>query len=182
MATIFSHGVVAFTAGKLFPASALSSKIIVAGIILSMIPDADVLSFYFNIAYEHPLGHRGFTHSVLFAIIAGLMIALLFQRKLKFSSRGFTVVFLYLFLCTLSHGILDAFTSGGKGVGFFIPFDNSRYFFGYRPILVSPIGLDNFLSSWGLAVMKSEFRYIWIPCLFALTILWLSRKIKSKKI
>jgi inner membrane protein len=182
MATIFSHGIVAFTAGKLFPSSVISSKVIVAGIILSMIPDADVLTFYFNIPYEHPLGHRGFTHSVLFAIIAGLFITLLFQRKLKFTRNGFVIVFLYLFLCTFSHGILDAFTSGGKGVGFFIPFENGRYFFGFRPILVSPIGLDNFLSSWGLAVMKSELKFIWIPCILALGILWVSKKIQSQKI
>jgi len=181
MATIFSHGIVAFTAGKFFPASVISSKVVFAGIVLSMIPDADVLTFYFNIPYEHPLGHRGFSHSVLFAIIAGLFITFLFKRKLRFTRSEFAIVFLYLFLCTLSHGILDAFTSGGKGVGFFIPFENSRYFFAFRPILVSPIGLDNFLSSWGLAVMKSEFRFVWIPCIVALSLLWAGRKIQSKK-
>ena len=32
------------------------------------------------------------------------------------------VWFVVLFLSTISHGILDAMTSGGNGVGFFIPF------------------------------------------------------------
>lgn len=34
-----------------------------------------------------------------------------------------------LFLCLMSHRILDAFTNGGLEIGFFIPFDNARYFF-----------------------------------------------------
>ena len=69
-----------------------------------------------------------------------------------------------LFLSTISHGILDAMTSGGEGVGFFIPFQNMRYFFSFRAIQVSPIGIEKFFSEWGLNVVLSEMRYIGIPC------------------
>ena len=69
-------------------------------------------------------------------------------------------------------------TTGGKGVGFFIPFDNSRYFFPFRPIKVSPIGVKEFFSEWGINVIWSELKYIGIPCIIVLTALYL---IKNQK-
>jgi inner membrane protein len=69
-----------------------------------------------------------------------------------------------LFLSTISHGLLDAMTTGGRGVGFFIPFENSRYFFPLRIIKVSPIGIEKFFSEWGVQVILSELKYIGIPC------------------
>jgi inner membrane protein len=64
---------------------------------------------------------------------------------------------------TASHGMLDAMTDGGLGVAFFAPFDNARYFFPWRPILVSPIGIAQFFSGYGLDVLLSEFVWIWVP-------------------
>ncbi len=34
-----------------------------------MLPDADVLSFNFGVAYGNVFGHRGFTHSLVFAFV-----------------------------------------------------------------------------------------------------------------
>jgi inner membrane protein len=70
-----------------------------------------------------------------------------------------------LFLCTASHGVFDAMTSGGLGVAFFAPFDETRYFFPWRPIRVSPIGFG-FFSRRGLAVLLSEIVWLWLPALF----------------
>ena len=70
---------------------------------------------------------------------------------------------MYLFIATASHGLLDAMTDGGLGVAFFSPLDNSRYFLPWRPIRVSPIGITPFFTARGLAVLKSEFVWIWIP-------------------
>jgi inner membrane protein len=94
-------------------------------------------------------GHRGFTHSILFALLCGA-IGALFCR-----SRN---AFLYLFLAVLSHPILDAMTNGGRGVAFFSPFSNHRYFFPWRPIKVSPIGAID------INVLWSELRWVWLPC------------------
>jgi len=63
---------------------------------------------------------------------------------------------------TVSHGILDAMTDGGRGVAFFAPFDDTRYFFPFRPIKVSPIGLS-FFTARGLDVIWSEFLWVCIP-------------------
>ena len=157
MASVFGHGLVAYSISKVLD-KASSKVLIILAILSSIIPDIDVLGFYFGIDYLHPLGHRGFTHSILFAVLWSGLLAFVFGKSRK-------VVFaIVLFLSTISHGILDAMTSGGEGVGFFIPFKNMRYFFSFRAIKVSPIGIEKFFSEWGLNVILSEMRYIGIPC------------------
>ena len=69
----------------------------------------------------------------------------------------------HFFLVTASHGVLDAMTDGGLGIAFFAPFDNSRYFLPWRPVMVSPIGVAPFFSHYGLDVLISEFVWIWLP-------------------
>jgi inner membrane protein len=62
----------------------------------------------------------------------------------------------------LLHSQLDALTNGGGGIAFFSPFDDRRYFFPWRPIQVSPIGLAVF-SRWGLRALLTEVLWIWLP-------------------
>jgi inner membrane protein len=73
------------------------------------------------------------------------------------------VLIAHFFLVTASHGMIDAMTDGGLGVAFFAPFDNNRYFFPWRPVQVSPIGIAPFFSRYGFDVLRSEFLWIWIP-------------------
>jgi inner membrane protein len=58
---------------------------------------------------------------------------------------------------------LDASTNGGLGIALLSPFDNTRLFFPWTPIEVSPIGVKAFFSTWGLVVIKSELQWIWLP-------------------
>ena len=89
-----------------------------------MAPDLDVVAFRFGIPYEHPLGHRGLWHSVPFAAaVAGLLTFSLFPHPRPDFSRW--RAFIFLFLATASHGILDAFTNGGLGVALLSPFDDT---------------------------------------------------------
>ncbi len=155
MPTIFTHP--ALTLLKpWFPR--VPSRAIAAGIVASMLPDADTIGFAFGIPYGSTFGHRGFTHSIVFA----LLVATLGTWLLRVSAnRG--VTFAFLFLCAISHPILDAFTNGGRGIAFFSPFSNHRYFFPWRPIDVSPIGV-RFFSDRGLHVITSELIWVWTPC------------------
>lgn len=165
MPTIFSHSVAALAIQRIFSSGRGTFKIYLLVVICSVIPDADVIAFKFGIPYGDILGHRGFSHSILFAALWALFIRFFFFIKNPtFSKEGF-ILFLLFFFSTLSHGILDAFTNGGLGVCFYCPFDSTRYFFPHRPILVSPIG-KRFFSDWGMRVLISEFFIIWIPSLF----------------
>src|SRR5205823_12908227 len=77
------------------------------------------------------------------------------------------------FAVTAAHPILDAMTNGGLGVAFFAPFENSRYFLPWRPVEVSPIGVRAFFTARGLAVLHSEFLWIWIPSAVWMAAVWL---------
>lgn len=70
-------------------------------------------------------------------------------------------------------------TSGGKGVGFFIPFTDARYFFSFREIKVSPIGIEKFFSEWGKQVLLSEMTYILLPCLVVLIVVFLTKSYRK---
>src|SRR5579871_6828025 len=52
---------------------------------------------------------------------------------------------------------------GGLGIAFFSPFDTTRYFFPWRPIQVSPIGIGGFFSARGASILFSETIYVWMP-------------------
>ena len=179
MASIFGHALAAYTIGKVANVKLNPVKLSLLVIFCAIIPDADVIMFQFGYPYLHPLGHRGFTHSILFALILGFLIRAIFYRKVKYFSKLGITLFLIFVLATLSHSILDACTNGGKGVGFFIPFENSRYFFPWRPIMVSPLGAGKFFSEWGLRVLQNEAIYIGIPAVSLLVLNHFFRKKSS---
>lgn len=143
-----------------------------------MVPDADVIAFRFEIPYSHMFGHRGFSHSLAFAALLATITWLLLRGD-EDAPLGGVRIWMILFLATASHGILDAMTSGGLGVAFFSPFSNHRYFFDWRPIVVAPIGVSRFFSERALAVLKSEFVYVWLPSLGLIGLSLLLRKPKA---
>lgn len=162
MASAFGHAFSAYAMGHSFSKQGRTARLLWLGIICSVLPDADVISFAFSIPYESFWGHRGFSHSLAFALLLSLIVTGSFYRQDLLQRSGLKYL-LYFFLCTASHGILDALTSGGLGVAFFSPFNNERFFFPYRPIMVSPIGISNFFSEWGLRVILSELLWIGVP-------------------
>jgi len=172
MASIFGHGLVAFTTSKVIDSKA-NKLLLFLAIGSTILPDLDVLAFKIGIDYMHPLGHRGFTHSIFFALLWSVVLSFSFGNNRK------VIYFIVLFLSTLSHGILDAMTTGGRGVGFFIPFENSRHFLPWRIIQVSPLGIQEFFSEWGIRVILSELKYIAIPCFIILITLYFIKKKKS---
>lgn len=138
-----------------------SRRLLLTAALCSVLPDVDSVGFFAGIPYASLLGHRGLSHSLLFALLlASCALALAKWLHAK-SWWAFTLVF----LSTISHGILDAFTDGGLGVAFFSPFSNQRFFFPWRPIPVSAIGISELFSSSGIYVLSSELLLIWLPCL-----------------
>ena len=179
MASAFSHAIVALAMGKAFRYKELSWRELFLGALCSVVPDLDVIGFFFGVQYSDLWGHRGLTHSVVFAaLLAGGLVALWYRSKPAVTMTG---LFLYLFLCTASHGVLDAMTNGGLGVAFFSPFDTTRYFFPVRPVLVSPIGVSEFFSSYGVRILASEAIWIWLPSCVAFVVLRAVQRLWSTK-
>ena len=160
MCTVITHPAVPMALSVLVPQETASSSLLIAGALCSIVPDLDVVGFEFGIEYGDMFGHRGFTHSIFFAALLALFVTFAFFRN---STGSHLLIFLFLFISTLSHPALDALTNGGLGVGFFAPFSNERYFFVYRPIEVSPIGVGDFFSPRGLKVLLSELSWVWLP-------------------
>ncbi len=178
MASAFGHAISSLAIKSFFPTTPGDTiKIALLAIGCSVVPDADVLAFRFGIPYEHPFGHRGFTHSLFFAVLFALMVRYLFFYKTPWGSKKGWWLWLLFFLCTASHGLLDGMTTGGRGIAYFGPFDNTRYFLPWRVIQVSPLSAKRFFSSWGWQVIKSEAVWIGIP---SLTILLVNYWRKSK--
>ena len=162
MPSAFGHvaPVVALTTAFWTPQA--PKRLWIAGALAALAPDLDVIAFGLGIPYQHPLGHRGLSHSIPFAAaVAGALALALFPRAAPGFSRA--RAFAFLFLATASHGILDAFTNGGLGVALLSPFDQTRWFAPFRPIEVSPLGLAAFFSDRGAAVLGSELGWLWLP-------------------
>jgi inner membrane protein len=128
-------------------------------IVLALFPDFDVVSFRLGIPYTSRFGHRGFSHSLCCALLVSLAVAALTSSC--FALPWWQLAIFSLLLLVV-HSLLDAMTNGGGGIAFFSPFDDRRYFFPWRPIQVSPIGLAVF-SRWGLRALLSEVVWVWLP-------------------
>ena len=134
-----------------------------AGMAAAVIPDLDVIAFRIGIPYADAFGHRGASHSVVFALLMGL-IALFSARALQ-AQRWWALAFVAL--SGLSHGLLDMLTDGGHGVALWWPFSEERVFFSAQVIEVSPLSLKRVLSGRGLEVLQSELLWVWLPALAA---------------
>jgi inner membrane protein len=165
MPTILTHAIAGIAIAQAVAPCSRRAEVSWFAAGFAMLPDADVIGFRFGVHYGDLLGHRGLTHSLLFAgLLAAVVTRFLRHRDLA----GNLQVFFCLFAATASHGFLDAFTNGGLGVAFFAPFDHTRYFFPVRPILVSPLNLSAFGTRRGAAVLFSEMQWVWLPSIAVL--------------
>src|SRR5438034_8107267 len=120
-------------------------------VVLSALPDVDVVAFLLGIPYGAPFGHRGAIHSLAFALLVGIVVWA-GARRLRLPAVPVAVTGC---LVMASHGLLDTLTDGGKGIALLWPFTNARYFAPWRPIPVAPIGARLF-SRYGISLMAYE--------------------------
>ena len=171
MPTVFTHAVLPLAAGVALGTACLPPRLIAAGMLAAVLPDADVVAFKLGIDYAHALGHRGASHSLVFASMCG-MIAACGTRWFK---APVLTTFLFIALSAASHPLLDMFTDGGLGVALLWPWSDARHFAPWRMIEVSPFA-NRFFSARGVEVLLSELRWVWLPALTAAGFLMLLRR------
>lgn len=139
---------------------------------LSLAPDLDVIGFCFGVAYGAPWGHRGATHSLLFAMVLGGVLGALS------GSFGLPRLRTTVSACAAlaSHGLLDTLTQGGLGCALLWPWSHTRYLAPIRLVPAAPIGA-RFSSSAGLRVALLELAWCWPLLLYAL---WPRRRPQSR--
>jgi inner membrane protein len=85
MPTVITHAAVPLCLGLGLGNKVIPRGLLLAGVALAMLPDADVLAFKFGVAYGNVFGHRGFTHSLLFAFVVPILVTWLGRRWFKAS-------------------------------------------------------------------------------------------------
>jgi inner membrane protein len=177
MASAFGHGFAGYMLGQIAYDRQMPAKFWILSILCGILPDIDALGYFLGVPYHSALGHRGFTHSIVFALLVGVFIPLVFFSEVQRFTPYWWGLAAFFFLATISHSLLDGLTTGGLGAAYFAPFDNTRYFLPWRPIKVSPIGISAFFSEWGRRVIISEAIWIGIPLTAAWVIKFIAKKL-----
>lgn len=192
MPSIITHAAVPLALWCAADRGRIPAWLLAAGVVAAMLPDADVLAFALHIPYADAFGHRGASHSLLFADVLAALAAVLafFGSRQPWSAshgpgsrRPWSAVScqpmlaptkarptvastlqaaVFVFVCAASHPLLDAMTSGGLGVALAWPWSEQRFFAPWRPIRVSPFA-PQFFSARGIATLLSELRWVWLP-------------------
>lgn len=171
MPSIITHAAVPLALWCAADRGRIPPWLLAAGVVAAMLPDADVLAFALHIPYADAFGHRGASHSLMFAGVLAVLAALAlgFGRGRPWSAglcqprlASTVQAAAFVFVCAASHPLLDAMTSGGLGVALAWPWSEHRFFAPWRPIRVSPFA-PQFFSARGVATLLSELRWVWLP-------------------
>jgi len=161
LATPFSHLAVPLALTVALGPDMVPAGLMALALACAVLPDIDAVGLWLGIPYDHPFGHRGFTHSLPFAVAlagGGTLLAPAVEAQ---PLTAFGV----LLVSAASHGLLDALTNGGLGIALFSPFSQRRCFLPWRVIEVSPLRPSELFSRRGLRVLRAEMRWVWGPCL-----------------
>ena len=161
MASLVTHPIIPLAVAVVLGRKIVPLSVAAIGVLLSGLPDADSIAFRFGIPYSSPFGHRGFTHSIGFALFMAVLASLAMRKTI---AHHFAV-FIFLFVSILSHGLLDAFTSQGNDVAFLWPFSDTRFFFPFHPVEASPLSVKRFFTRRGFEILSSEAKWVWAPCI-----------------
>src|SRR5262245_40133686 len=102
MPSVFTHALVGV--GLAAIAGHIRSPLVVGlSMGLATLPDFDVLGFYLGVPYGSFLGHRGFSHSLCFALLVGLAASLITGGL----GPAWWTMWCYFFFVAASHGVLD---------------------------------------------------------------------------
>ncbi len=163
MASVFTHPIVPVALAIALGRRRVSLPLVAVGMAASVLPDLDVVGLRLRIPYSSDFGHRGFTHSLVFAAAVALVATA--GAAWWHASRAAT--FMFVFLSCASHGLLDMLTTAGRGVEYFWPFSTHRYFLPVRVIESSSLSITRFFQVTGGRVLHSELLWVWVPCLAA---------------
>ena len=172
MTTLYTHAVTGLGLGRLCTPRPVPWSYWALATVLPLIPDLDVFS---DAAYGSPMGHRGITHSLLFALAMGLVTGSMTARYFRIRWWRLAIVF---FAIVASHGLLDALTRGGEGIPFFWPV-GGRYG-NWGPIPVSDIAFD-LPTPWYSHAIWAELLWVWLPTILLVGLTTVCRRRTSSR-
>jgi inner membrane protein len=136
--------------GEAFFEKGFGKKAMIWGALAQSIPDVDFLASFWLNTPENLLAHRGFTHSILFALLIIPAFALTADKVHRPHNIPFRKWLLFFATEVFVHLFIDGFNN--YGVGWLEPFSHTR--FSFNVIYVA----DPFFSVWaGIALLMLIF-------------------------
>ncbi|HUI53467.1 MAG TPA: metal-dependent hydrolase [Bryobacteraceae bacterium] len=142
--------------------------------LIAVAPDLDTYAMRILDIPRHSLfAHRGVFHSPFFlmlfcAVLAALTVGLRSPRAVWWLAVVWST-------SAITHPLLDAMTDGGSGVMLLFPLTTQRYFFPWRPIHVSPLGVWRFFDRAG-PILRSELPFCLAAAVIGAAGLWVRRQ------
>jgi inner membrane protein len=184
VATTWTHAFFALAAGKSAVRRKAPLRLWILTAVCATIPDIDV--FWRGLVAGHGgmWSHRGITHSLLAAVLFGLLAALVGSQWRPVAKEGsaelhppnptraFLVLWLAFALAAASHLVLDMLSSGYRGVALLAPFTDQRYSFPWQPIWNIPHWAEEMFPSllargarrtWLIRATLDELVVVWLP-------------------
>jgi inner membrane protein len=171
MATDYTHAVVGLGLARLYATKPMPWTYWGIAVVLPVLPDIDVFS---SAACGTWLGHRGITHSLVFALFFGVIAAGVTFRWFLASWWSLATLF---FLLIASHGLLDALTSGGENIPFFWPFAGRHGNWGLIPVSDIALELPDPRHS---RAIRSELLWLWLPMALLVGAVMAYRRLKRR--
>src|SRR5688500_20343201 len=97
------------------------------GALAQSIPDLDFIASFWNDTASNLLAHRGFTHSLLFDVLATLGFGLVAEHFHKTHRIGYKRWNLFFLVQITTHLFIDLFNN--YGIGLLEPFSHQRFSF-----------------------------------------------------
>ncbi len=122
-----THIVVGACIGEIIAGKQLGKKALVLGALANSIPDVDFIAAFWMPVTKDLLAHRGFTHSLLFAILFTPLLAFLSEKLFRRQGIATKTWLLFWGIQLFAHLFIDLFNAYGTGL--FEPFSHFRVSF-----------------------------------------------------
>ncbi|MBL0063860.1 MAG: metal-dependent hydrolase [Bacteroidetes bacterium] len=152
-----THTVLGACAGEALAGRKLGKKAMLWGALANNLPDIDVITSGWMNQADSLLAHRGFTHSILFALLMTPILAWWFKRTVKNEQMSFQNWLILWGSGLFFHIGIDALTA--YGTGWFEPFNHHRVSFNILFVADPFYTISLLIASIALLVLKSSSNY-----------------------
>lgn len=149
-----THTVLGACIGQALAGKKIGKKAMLWGAIANNLPDIDVITSLWMTQADGLLAHRGFTHSILFALLVSPLLAYWLHRKYKETTMTYNNWLVIFLSGNLIHIIIDSFTC--YGTGWFEPFSHYRVSFDLIFVADPFFTIAILISSLALLFMKKN--------------------------
>lgn len=159
--------------GELFTDKQFGKKAMVWGALAQSIPDIDFISVAWLGPTEELIAHRGFTHSLLFGVLATFFLALTAERYHRPGNISLRRWMFFLGTEVFVHLLIDSFNN--YGVGWFEPFWDKRISFNTIFVVDPFFSIPSGIICLALIFLPSDHhrRIAWSKLAISITALYL---------